>query len=515
MAHQYILSIDLGTSSTKTTLWNEHGIRIAEATSANEIHRPDPLKAEIDGNHWWLGVAKSARQVVSHASIHPDQIAGIGIDGMGWAFIPVDKNVNPLNPVMIWMDRRAGKETEWLKHLPESNRLIDLAANPIDEAYSTPKMIWLRNNRPEIFEDTYQFLGATGFIVACFTGEFTCDYTQAYGYHFFDIRNKQWNVQAANAIGIPVEKMPRLCSPTEIVGTVTSKAADETGLRPGIPVIAGCLDAAIGALGAGVTKPGQTNEQGGQAGGFGISLEEVIVEPKLIFSHHVLEDQYILAAGTVGGGSLEWFRAQLGQLETSISSLTNQNPFDLLGQQASQSPPGANGLIFLPYMAGERTPLWSNEARGVFLGLSYSTSRADILRAILEGSAFAVNDNLKIAEESGVNITKFFGSGGATKSEVWCQIKADVYGKPFIVAQQQDGSEGGHSLGMFAITAYAVGLRDNIKDCVNSLLPKRKIYNPSKNNHAIYKEMFWVYRNVSRKLMDDFNDLDKIRRTIL
>jgi xylulokinase len=416
---------------------------------------------------------------------------------------------------MIWLDRRAEQETTWLKSLPEADSLINLDANPLDAAYITPKLIWLKKNHRGIFNSAYKFLDATGFIVSRFTGALLCDHTQAYGYHFFDIRNERWDSQAAAKIGIPIEKMPQLCGSTEIVGTVTIRAAEQTGLKPGIPVIAGCLDAAAGALGSGVVKIGQTNEQGGQAGGVGISLDHVLVEPRLIFSHHVIPGQYLLQAGTVGGGSLSWFRDQLGHPEVSVANLLSQNPFEFFSKQAEKSKPGANGLIFLPYMAGERTPLWSSIARGVFFGLSYRTSRADILRAIMEGCAFAVYDNLQIAEEHGVKVDEYLGSGGAVQSAVWCQIKADIYGKPFIVAKLVDGSEGGHGLGLFALTAHGIGLHKNIGACVSNLLSSRQVFEPSMKNHALYQEFFGVYRSVSRKLMDDFAQLDMIMRNDL
>jgi xylulokinase len=515
MAQRCILTIDVGTSSTKTAVWTSDGAVLAEASATYPLHRPSPLVAEIDANVWWQAICSTIQQVMAESSVQPHEIAGIGIDAVGWTLIPVDEAVNPLAPAMIWLDRRAVDETVWLNSLPEAARLVNLVANPIDEAYITPKLVWLKQNRPGIFASAHQFLDATGFITARFTNEFVCDYTQAYGYHFFDIRNECWDADAAKLVGVPLEKMPRLCPTTEIVGQTTAQAAADTGLRTGIPVIAGCLDAAAGALGAGVTNPGQTNEQGGQAGGVGISLDRVVVEPRLIFSHHVLPEQYLLAAGTVGGGALGWFRDQLGQAETAVSPLINQNPFELFSLQASQSKPGANGLIFLPYMAGERTPLWSSVARGVFFGLSYSTRRADILRAIMEGCAFAVYDNLQIAEEHGVTVSEYLGSGGATNSAVWCQIKADVYGAPFVVAQRADGGEGGHSLGLFALTAHAIGLTNDIGECVNSLLPQRRIYEPSPQNHAIYQELFQVYRSVSRKLMDDFANLDRIQKTIM
>jgi xylulokinase len=171
-------------------------------------------------------------------------------------------------------------------------------------------------------------------------------------------------------------------------------------------------------------------------------------------------------------------------------------------------------LIFLPYMAGERTPLWSSVARGVFFGLAYSTQRSDVLRAIMEGCAYAVYDNLQIAEGHGAIVSEFLGSGGATQSPVWCQIKADVYDKPFVVAQRADGGEGGHGLGLFALAACAAGFYDDIAGCVDDLLPRRRVYEPSPGNHARYQELFQVYRNVSRKLMADFADLDRIQRTL-
>lgn len=512
MASQFIITVDVGTSSTKTSLWTEAGELVAHASSAYHLHRAEPLWAEIGADAWWRAVCETIKRVLTKSGVDPVSIAGIGVDGVGWTLIPVDVVGNPLRPAMIWLDRRAEEETAWLKSLPEAEDLVNLDANPLDAAYITPKLIWLKKNHPDIFYSAHKFLEATGFIVSRFTGEFVCDYTQAYGYHFFDIRNEEWDQLAAQKLGIPIEKMPRLCVSAEVVGAITEKAADQTGLKAGIPVIAGCLDAAAGALGSGVVKLGQTNEQGGQAGGVGISLDHVLVEPRLIFSHHVIPGQYLLQAGTVGGGSLSWFRDQLGHPEVTAGDLIEQNPFELFSRQVEKSRPGANGLIFLPYMAGERTPLWSSIPRGIFFGLTYSTSRADMLRAIMEGCAFAVCDNLQIAEEHGVQINEFLGSGGATQSAVWCQIKADVYGKPFVIARRADGGEGGHDLGLFALAASGIGLHKDIGSCISGLLPKRQVFEPSAVNHALYMEFFEVYRNISRKAMDDFVRLDGIAR---
>lgn len=500
MAQRYIITIDVGTSSTKTALWDDSGMLVAETSAAYALHRPAPLWAEIDGDVWWQAVCATVQQVIAAGGIAARDVAGVGVDGVGWTLLPVDREVNALYPALIWLDRRADDETRWLNALLDADRLVHLAANPLDAAYITPKLLWLKHHHPEIFDTTYKFLTCSAFITARLTGVFTCDFTQAYGYHFFDIAHERWDAWAAEQVGVPLDKLPPLCACPDVAGTVSAHVAAQTGLAAGTPVIAGCLDAASGALGAGVTRLEQTNEQGGQAGGMAVSLDRVVVEPRLIFSHHVVPGQYILQAGTVGGGSLGWFRDVLGQD-------AGENVFEQFSAQAGEVPPGAHGLIFLPYMAGERTPLWSSTARGVFAGLSYNTTRGDLLRAIMEGCAFAVYDNLRIAEEHGVTITEYLGSGGATHSAVWCQIKADVYGKPFIVARRADGGEGGHSLGLFALTAYGVGLCDDIGACVERLLPNRQVFEPSPDHHARYNELFQVYRSVSRKLMDDFAHL--------
>jgi xylulokinase len=504
METRYIITVDAGTSSTKTALWTETGRLVAHASLGYALHRPEPLWAEIDGDIWWQAVCATIQEVLAKSGVAPAKIAGIGVDGVGWTLIPVDKAGDPLRFAMIWLDRRAEQETTWLKSLPEAEDFVNLNANPLDAAYITPKLIWLKRNQPDIFASAYKFLEATGFIVSRFTGEFVCDYTQAYGYHFFDIRTNA-GIEAAQKMGIPVEKMPRLCRSVEVVGTVTEKAAVQTGLIPGIPVIAGCLDAVAGALGSGVVKPGQTNEQGGQAGGVGISLDHILVEPRLIFSHHVIPGQYLLQAGTVGGGSLGWFRDQLGHLEVSAGSLIGQNPFELFSKQVEKSKPGAGGLIFLPYMAGERTPLWSSLPRGVFFGLSYGTARADILQAIMEGCAFAVYDNLQIAAEHGVVIDEFLGSGGATQSAVWCQIKADIYGKPFTIARRPDGGVGGHDLGLFALTACD-GLW--ILAPLFLLVQTRQVFEPSWQSIHIWQ--LTKFMGISRNSIDSFAKLDAI-----
>ena len=214
MAGKYILTIDVGTSSTKTAIWDVEGRLCASATGVYSLQRPAPLWAEIDPELWWQAIIDTTAQVLAEASIHPEDVIGIGMDGVGWTLIPVDQNNNALYPAMLWLDRRASAETEWLNSLPQAGQLVSLVANPIDEAYITPKLLWLKKHRPTVFDAAHRFLTSTGYLAAKFTGELSCDYTQAYGFHFFDIANEKWDADAASGIGIPIEKLPPLVAPT-------------------------------------------------------------------------------------------------------------------------------------------------------------------------------------------------------------------------------------------------------------------------------------------------------------
>lgn len=505
----YLIAVDVGTSSTKTALRDASGRLLAEASAEYAVQRPYPAWAEMDVEAWWQAVCDTIAQVIARANIDPRAVGGIGVDGVSWTLIPVDGKLRPLLPAMIWLDRRAEEEAAWLRAQPEAEDWVNLVGNPLDAAYVTPKLLWLKKHHPDVFAGAACFLNSTGYITARMTGALTCDITQAYAYHFYDIHHACWDERAADQLSIPLEKLPRLVSPLDVIGTLTPEAARQMGLAAGVPVIAGGLDAAAGALGAGVVRLGQTVDQGGQAGGMLMSVDRVIVEPLLIFGHHVLPGQYLLQSGTVGGGTLGWFRDTLGWVEAEEARRQGKNVYEQMSAEVEGSPPGAHGLLFLPYMAGERTPLWDSNARGVFFGLSYKTTRGDMLRAVMEGCAFAVYHGLRVAEARGVTVSEWLGDGGAARSAVWCQIKADITGKPFVVARQADGSEGGHTLGLFAMTAQATGLcsAENLPEFVERLLPERRVYEPDPARHRMYAELFEIYLSLSGKLKDDFASL--------
>jgi xylulokinase len=510
MTKDFYIGIDVGTSSTKTGLWRVDGVLIAEATATYPLHRPQPTWAEMNPYDWWQAACTTVRAVLAQSNVVPEAVGAVAVDAIGWSLVPVDLAGEPLCMSPIWLDRRADAQAAHLRNYPDADMLINLVANPLDAAYLTPKLLWLREMQPDIYAQTHRFLEATGYIVHKLCGTFSCDFTQAYGYHCFDIRHERWDEHALDLLDLPPDRFPTLYSSCTVVGEVTRAAADTTGLRAGTPVIAGALDAAVGAFGSGVARVGQCSDQGGTAFGLSLCVDQVIVEPRLIFSHHVVPGTYIFQGGTVGGGVLRWFRDTLGQPEAQAATLLDDDAYALMSREAAQAAAGAGGLIFLPYLAGERSPLWNSDARGVFAGLTFNTSRAQIIRALMEGCAYAVYHNVKIMEAHGVRVGEWIGIGGAAKSEVWCQIKADLTGRPFVIAQRADGKAGDNTLGLAVMGMYAVGACADLAAQIEAFLPQRRVYEPDARRHAIYQEAFAVYLDLVERVLPAFKDLARI-----
>ncbi|MCB9458459.1 MAG: FGGY-family carbohydrate kinase [Anaerolineaceae bacterium] len=501
------LGIDVGTSSLKAGLRSEDGQLTVHASRPYPTQRQYPTWAEQNPMDWWQALIATVQEVLQTSGTQASDIAAIGIDSMGWTFVPVDKDGEPLYFAMTWQDRRATAEAAVLQALPEAERFIALNANPLDEAYSTAKVLWLKNHHPDVYAQTDQFLMCSSFLVRKLTGKNSCDYTHAYGYHCFDMTNLCWDEAAADSLGIDLAKLPPLYASCDVVGEVTSEAAAEVGLAAGIPVIAGGLDAAVGAFGSGVARKGTTADQGGTAFGLSIALDHVVVEPRLIFSPHVVPGLYLLQGGTVGGGTFDWFRRILGQSEQMAAELLNENVYSIMTSEAEQSVPGANGLIYLPYMSGERSPIWNSDARGVFFGMSYGTTRADIIRALMEGCVFAVYHNMQIALESGAQVAECIGIGGGANNAAWCQLKADITNRPFTVTRQANGKPGDNSLGLAVMAGWATGYYPDLADTIDEFLPNRHTYQPNPENHAIYQELFPIYLDLYERLKPSFTDL--------
>ncbi|MDE7340449.1 MAG: xylulokinase [Lachnospiraceae bacterium] len=487
-----LLGIDIGTSACKVAVFDEDGKVLAQANRPYHVYYPQSGWAEQDAEEWWEAVCDAVRAVLSEDGVNAEQIKGIGVDGQSWSAIPVDESGNVLHNTPIWMDTRARHICERVRKEIGADEIFRVAGNDFLPSYVTPKLLWFKEERPEIFRKTHKFLQSNSYLVMKLTGEMSQDYSQCYGVHFFHMEKLAYDTALAEKLGLSPDLMPKLYGCDEIVGSVTKEAAEKTGLKAGTPVVAGGLDAACGALGAGVYRAGETQEQGGQAGGMSICTDKALAHKALILGTHVVPGRWLLQGGTVGGGgALKWFRQELG----------GDLSFDELTEEAAGITPGSDGVIFLPYMAGERSPVWNPDAKGVFYGLSYDKTRGHMIRAVLEGVAFSLEHNLRTAAQTGICVDSLNAMGGASNSVLWTQIKADVTGKTIRVPSSDTAT----TLGAAILAGIGCGVYGGYDEAVGRTIRITRVQEPNPDNRAVYDRAMELYLQLYEDLKGTFS----------
>ncbi len=483
----YLLGIDIGTSACKVAVFGTDGTVAAQGHGEYPVFYPHPGWAEQRPEDWWNSVCGTIRGVIEQSGIQPGEIAGVGVDGQSWSAVAVDADGDVLCNTPIWTDTRArGECEEILKRVPEET-LFALCGNPIQPSYTLPKILWYQNNTPDVYRKAQYILQSNSFIVFRLTGAITQDVSQGYGLCCFDMRLGRWDRDTAAALGIRPELLAPVFPCHQIVGHVTRAASLLTGLREGTPVAAGGLDAACGTLGAGVIEPGQTQEQGGQAGGMSLCIDRYAADPRLILGWHVVPGRWLLQGGTTGGGgALKWLR------ETVSPDLDFRQMDDL----ADGVPPGSDGVLFLPYMAGERSPIWNPNANGVFFGLNYAKTRAHLIRAMMEGVGFALRHNMEVAQKAGANAGMLRSVGGSANSRVWTQLKADITGHGIEVP----ASDTATTLGAAILAGVGSGVYPNFQDACKRTVRVMRAFAPNDENKALYDRQYLAYRELYDRL---------------
>lgn len=484
-----LLGVDIGTSSCKTALFDAGGNVLARGGCDYPVAYPRRGWAEQNPDQWWSGVCRAIRDMMCESGVSPADIAGIGVDGQSWSAVALDGQGNVLCPTPIWTDTRCGDICRDVKdHLPEEE-LFAVCGNPVQPGYTWPKILWYQKHQPEVFAKTEKILQSNSYIVYRMTGEITQDLSQGYGLACFDMRKGQWNREICKRLGIPFKLLPPLVPCHQVVGKLTKDAASRCGLISCIPVVAGGLDAACGTLGAGVVSPGQTQEQGGQAGGMSICVDQYAADPRLILGFHVVPGRWLLQGGTTGGGgALKWLR------ETICPELS----FGDMSALADTVPAGSGGVTFLPYMAGERSPIWNPNACGVFFGLRFGVSRAQMIRACMEGVAYALRHNLEVAEAAGAKAGILRAIGGSANSKVWTQIKADVTGCGIEVP----ASDTATTLGAAILAGVGTGVYPSFEDAAKQTVSVKRTYEPDVSKKEIYDQGYRTYRQLYEHLKD-------------
>lgn len=494
-----LLGIDIGTSGCKIVAFKPDGTVVAQKTESYLVLYPQKGWAEQNPENWWQAVCKGVCAVLEKGKIHPTDIAGIGVDGQSWSAIPVDREGNVLCNTPIWMDTRASAEcTELLQEIPDYE-IFALCGNPLRPSYTLPKILWFKKHRPDVYAKTDKILQSNSFINLRLTGVVSQDVSQGYGLHCFDMHHGKWDETMCARMGIKSSLLPPIFACDTVIGQVTDAAAAQTGLAAGTPVVAGGLDAACGTLGAGIIKAGQTQEQGGQAGGMSICLDEYHADKHLILGYHVVPGEWLLQGGTTGGGGvMNWMEREFGDIERLEGEETGKSSFRILDEKAAQVVPGSNGVVFPPYMSGERSPIWDTNARGVFFGLDFAKTKAHFFRAALEGTAYALKHNLDTAKVAGAPVDVLYATGGAANSRLWMQIKADVTGKKIAVPSSDTTT----TLGAAILAGVGVGIYRDYDDAKEKTFCITRRYEPNPANTAVYEMGYHIYRTLYEQLKD-------------
>ena len=496
MTKSYLLGIDIGTSACKVAVFDRNGQVLAAANGDYPVYYPQEGWAEQNPEEWWSAVCKATKETIQKAGIAPEEIAGVGIDGQSWSAIAIDKEGKVLTNTPIWMDTRAQVICDRLNEEIGADRIFEVAGNSLQPSYTTAKIIWYKENLPEVYKNIYKVLQSNSYIAFKLTDAITQDVSQGYGLHCFDMKKACWDEEMCELLGIPVDFLPEICNCDQVVGTVTAKAAQECGLAEGTPVVAGGLDAACGTLGAGVIHPGETQEQGGQAGGMSICTDEYKADPRLILSYHVVPDKWLLQGGTTGGGGvMRWFEREFADYERSVAGEKGSS-LNQLNEIAERIAPGSDGVVFLPYMSGERSPIWNPNAKGVFYGLDFSKTKGHMVRACMEGVALSLKHNLEVAKEAGADVEVLRAMGGSANSLLWTQIKSDVTGKTMEVPSSDTAT----TLGAALLAGVGVGMYESFEEAVEKTVNKGRVHTPNVEHKEIHEKNYETYRALYEQL---------------
>lgn len=498
----YLIGTDIGTSGTKTVLMDTNGKLIAQDTQEYDVLTPQPLWAEQWPDVWETAARDSIRNTVQKAKVKAQDIKGICISGLyGGSGIPLDADMKPIRPCLIWMDRRASKECDWVRQNVGEDKLRRITQNGIDPYYGYTKMLWIKHNEPHNWAKTKLLLPPNNYVIYKLTGKVAIDYSSAGNIGgIFDMNTRTWSDELLKDMGIPKDMMPQnIVESTDIVGTLTSEAAADLGLAEGTPICAGGIDCGAANIGMGVLEPGTyavtigTSMCAALISDKPIQGTDLIIWPYLYDAKHL---SYNFAGSITAGAIVKWFRNTFAELELEIENNGGTNAYDQLNQEAQKVPVGSQGLVVLPYFMGERAPVWDPDAKGVIFGLSLAHTKAHIYRAFLEAVAFSLRHAMEATGDGVKSVKSILLAGGVTKSKLWKQIFADVTGYPIICPKFNVEANMGD------VILAGIGTGTLTYDDVKKWQTLDQPVNPIPANQKAYDKSYHIYRTLYDNLKD-------------
>jgi xylulokinase len=505
----FLLGIDIGTSGTKTVLFDDIGSTITSSTKEYPLYQPQNGWAEQEPLDWWNAVCESTSEVISKSGIKAQDIKGIGLSGQMHGLVMLDGEGKVLRKSIIWCDGRTAKECEEITQKVGKEKLIDITANPALTGFTASKILWVRNNEPQIYEKCRKILLPKDYIRYMLTGEFATEVSDASGMQLIDIKNRCWSDEVLQKLQIDKALLSDVYESYVISGSISNIAAKQTGLAAGTPVAGGAGDQAAGAVGNGIVKEGIISSTIGTSGVVFAHTDTPIID-KLgrvhTFCHAVPNSWHIMGVTQAAGLSLKWFRDNFCSNETEVAKLLECDPYVLMDKQSSLSPAGANGMFYLPYLMGERTPHLDPNARGVFFGLSAIHTKRDMLRAIMEGVSYSLKDCMEIIKATGINTSEVRASGGGGKSALWRQMQADMFG----CAVNTVNSSEGPALGVALLAGVGVGVYSTVQQACECVIKTDKTLLPIVENSITYEKNYELYKKLYFSLKGCFEDLNSM-----
>jgi len=491
------LGIDISTTGAKALLIDADGRVLGSATTPLSLANPQPLWSEQNPAEWWQGVVQSIRQVMTETGIGGEEIAAIGLTGQMHGLVLLDANGQVLRPAILWNDQRTGAQCDEIRRRLGFERLVQITGNDALTGFTAPKILWVQQHEPEIYARARHILLPKDYIRYCLTGGYAMDKADGSGTILFDLKRRDWSPEVLEALQIPAEWLPPTFEGPEVTGEVSAAAAAACGLRQGTPVVAGGGDQAAQAVGVGAVEAGIVALTLGTSGVVFATTGAAHIEPQgrlHAFCHALPNTWHFMGVMLSAAGSLQWFRDALAPGES----------FEGLLSPAAQAPVGSEGLLFLPYLTGERTPYPDPLARGAFVGLTIRHSRAHLTRAVLEGVAFGLLDSFELIRSAGgIEVRQVRVSGGGARSALWRQILADVFGAELVTVNTTEGAAYGAAL----LAAVGAGVWTDVSEACRAVIRTTGSNQPDPKAHARYREIYPLYQQAYPALKPIFHAL--------
>ncbi len=486
-----VLGLDVGTSGTKAIAMDASGKLLASALVEYPLYSPKPNWAEQDPADWKRAAFEALTQLA--ARIDAANVKALGLTGQMHGSVFLDKDNQVLRRALLWCDQRTAEQCAQITGKVGEARLIEMVSNPALTGFTAPKILWLRENEPALYERVRKVLLPKDYIRFELTGEFATDVADASGTLLFDVQHRCWHKELMSLLGIDPSFMPASFEGPEITGTLSKEAAAKTGLPAGIPVVAGGGDQAAGGVGCGIVREGVISSSLGTSGVVFAFADEVSTDPQgrvHTFCHSVPGKWHVMGVMLSAGGSLQWFRNTLCPAERSVGAETGMDPYEYITAAAARVPVGCEGLLFLPYLTGERTPHKDPYAKGAFIGLSLRHTKAYMARAVLEGVAFGMRDSLEIIRGMGVKVSEIRASGGGARSAVWRHILADIGRAPMVTINVDEGP----SYGAAILASVAAGMYGRVEEACDAIIHEISRVEPDPKHLAAYDGWFKEYQ---------------------